>query len=709
MKKKWLFASLMLFCTLIFAWSSIQKPVHQIIVPKDDLPTVGSVDKLRTLLEEAANSSSLIGQGMMLGSGNSKSADNNLFSQSTTIQGASEALRDSASSDYSTTNTQVEGVDESDILKSDGEYIYQLNGQELIVTHAYPSDQLSVVSRIAFQQNEFTPRELYTDDKYIVLIGHAYYQNEVSTNTTGVQSQPQADALKTNIDTQTQDLANSIYPPNVGRSTTKVIIYDLQDKSNLKKLREVELQGTYVSSRKIGSSLYFIANNYINTYAILDQNIEPILPSYRDTAMNDNFATINYSDLHYFPNFVDPGYLLVGSLNLDKNDTAMQISSYLGSGQNIYASTSNLYVAVNQYAQINVPETNSAVEPVPLPTPEEPVTSPSASIQSSTQKAITSEPTSIKITTALYKFALTSEGTEFSAQGEVPGTILNQYSMDEYNGYFRIATTKGEIWRSGEATSKNNVYILDPSLQVTGKIEDIAPGERIYSVRFMGERGYMVTYRNTDPFFVIELKDPANPKILGALKIPGYSDYLHPYDENHVIGFGKDTTEVTNTTNGSTTAYMQGIKLALFDVTDVTHPQEMFKTSIGDRGTDSEALHNPKAFLFDKEKGLLSFPVAVMEYDPSTKNFYNPNGYPRYTFQGAYVYQLDLEKGFTLRGRITHFNDSTQINNGQYSDSTHWIERVLYIKDTLYTVSKKMIKANDLMSLQEKHLLIVNP
>jgi uncharacterized secreted protein with C-terminal beta-propeller domain len=129
----------------------------------------------------------------------------------------------------------------------------------------------------------------------------------------------------------------------------------------------------------------------------------------------------------------------------------------------------------------------------------------------------------------------------------------------------------------------------------------------------MGDRGYMVTFKKVDPLFVIDLKDPRSPKILGALKIPGYSDYLHPYDENHIIGFGKDTEEVGNG------AFYQGMKIAVFDVTDVTNPIEMFKENIGDRGTDSELLRNHKALLFSKDKNLLAFPVTVMEVKNKNK------------------------------------------------------------------------------------------
>ena len=684
MKKMCYFFAFLAVFTVVIILTKGKPTSSDKVTQEQSLPTVGTIEKLRSILVEAESSGTLVGQGMVtatgsaLRDGTAKSASQS----STTPALASANLGLGVSADYSTTNLQVEGVDEADIVKNDGTYIYQVNNQELIVAQAYPSDKMSIVSRIGFKKGEFLPRELYVDDQYLVLIGDAYNQ------------EPSAESVQPQQGSQSK-----IYPPVVNNSTAKVIIYDLADKTNLKKIREVELDGMYVSSRKIGSSLYFIANKYLNTYGILKQGLVPPLPSYRDTVGKGEFTTIGYTDIHYFPNFIEPNYLLIAGLNLDQKDKEMQVSSYLGSGQNVYASTSNLYVAVTQNKRIEQPSSP------PVATPKVPKDMPQV------------DSLAPKTTTALYKFALAQGGTTFKVKGEVPGTILNQFAMDEYNGNLRIATTSGQIWRTDEDTSKNNVYILDQTLQLTGKVEDIAPGEKIYSVRFMGDRGYLVTFKNVDPFFVLELKDPTAPKILGALKIPGFSDYLQPYDENHIIGFGKETTELSQN-NGQgirpgapmgTTAFYQGLKLAVFDVTDVSHPVEMFKTAIGDRGTDSEVLRNHKALLLDNEKGLLSLPVTLMEIkNPAV----NPSGVPQYgtfTFQGAYVYHIDLLKGFTLRGRISHLNDADLLKAGQHYYGPKSVERILYIKDTLYTLSKGMIKANDLASLQEKNSLILNP
>jgi uncharacterized secreted protein with C-terminal beta-propeller domain len=243
---------------------------------------------------------------------------------------------------------------------------------------------------------------------------------------------------------------------------------------------------------------------------------------------------------------------------------------------------------------------------------------------------------------------------------------------------------------------------------MVGAVEDIAPGERIYSVRFMGDRAYMVTFRTVDPLFVLDLKDPARPKILGALKIPGYSQYLHPYDENHLIGFGKDTVEVAvKNSQGEeqfTTAYYLGLKLALFDVSDVTAPKEKFVVNIGDRGSESELLYNHKALLFSREKGLLAFPASVAEVSPGQKDLYTTGAppYGEFTFQGLYVYHLDPDTGFTLRGRISHLSDEDMLKSGYgYWDGEKSVQRGLYIDDTLYTMSQKILKANSLSTLGE--------
>jgi uncharacterized secreted protein with C-terminal beta-propeller domain len=270
--------------------------------------------------------------------------------------------------------------------------------------------------------------------------------------------------------------------------------------------------------------------------------------------------------------------------------------------------------------------------------------------------------------------------------------------MDEREGYFRIATTNGFSTRSGSSTS-NNVYVLNASLGVTGKLEGLAPGEDIYSARFMGSRCYLVTFKKVDPLFVIDLSDPERPEVLGKLKIPGYSDYLHPYDENTLIGVGKETEEAEE----GDFAWYQGVKISLFDVSDVSDPKEIAKFEIGDRGTDSPVLHDHKAFLFSRAKNLLVIPVLVAEIDEGDYSGDVPaNAYGEYVYQGAYVFHVSPGQGIELRGRVTHIDDPLEfLKSGYWFDSELSVERSLYIDDFLYTISRGMIKMNGLFDLSE--------
>jgi inhibitor of cysteine peptidase len=213
----------------------------------------------------------------------------------------------------------------------------------------------------------------------------------------------------------------------------------------------------------------------------------------------------------------------------------------------------------------------------------------------------------------------------------------------------------------------------------------------------------LVTFEMTDPLFVIDLSQPENPKVLGSLNIPGYSDYLHPYDETHLIGVGKETAD-SQTGNF---AWYQGLKLALFDVSDVNNPVQLSNYIIGDRGTDSIALSDPKAFLFDKEKGLLVIPVNLAIVDNSTGQAQD-SSYGTMVWQGAYVFNVSLSGGFTLKGTVTHLEASSLNSQGYLNDPSsywstqnNWITRSLYINNTLYTISNAEVKLNSLTDMTQ--------
>ena len=311
--------------------------------------------------------------------------------------------------------------------------------------------------------------------------------------------------------------------------------------------------------------------------------------------------------------------------------------------------------------------------------------------------------------TQIYKFNIDSKnGVKLQTSTTIKGKTINQYSYDEKDDNLRIALETDEGAR---------VAILDKNLKILGETEPVAEGEELYASRFIGDKAYIVTYENTDPLFVMDLSDVKNPQVMGELEIPGYSTYLHPYDENHLIGIGINTEEqVTRDENGeviSSWTTVTGMKMCLFDVTDIENPIEISKTTIGDRRTVSAILTNPKALLFSKDKNLLAIPVnnykENFEVETDTSNEDEVNAFidydKEYTSEGYFVYNIDLKNGFKLKGIINH--EKTR-NNYYYYGSNSKLLRGLYIDDNLYTVSEDYIKVNKLDDLKEISSLKIN-
>lgn len=534
-----------------------------------------------------------------------------------------------SSRDYSTTNVQVEGVDEADIVKTDGDYIYYISSKKVIIVNAKDSSNLKIESEIEYEKEKFYPNELYIYENKLVVIGE-----------------------KNNNNYEELVAVETIYPTGKNSSIAKV--YNVENKNKPQLEREIEVQGNYLTSRMINDNLYFITNQYLYSFLTKDKEIGEIdenefKPAYRDTVISEEEKYIEYSDIYYFPESEDTSYLNIVGFNINDNKEA-NIDTYLGAGTEIYSSQNNLYITRVKYEYEDT-KTHGYYN-------------------------------NYDVNTYIYKFKLEDSRATYINAGSVPGKVLNQFSMDEKDGYFRIATTNSSNWSS--ETNTNNLYVLNENLEIVGKIEDLAKGEKIYSVRFMQNRAYMVTFVETDPLFVIDLSEPTNPMVLGELKIPGYSKYLHPYDENHIIGFGEKTK--TNEDGGVVT---DGMKMALFDVTNPNKPQELYSVDIGDQGTYSELLYNHKALLFSKEKNIIAFPINIKEEEDDTTKL---------KFQGAVVYGLDLENGFTLKGQIAHMQITDEYNDYEY---TKQVERIIYIKDSLYTLSESLIKATDINTMEE--------
>jgi uncharacterized secreted protein with C-terminal beta-propeller domain len=625
---------------------------------------------------------------------------------------AKTASADSSSgpADFSRTNVQVEGVDEPDFVKTDGKYIYDVEQGKLSIVNAYPGESLEIVSATDLNG---TASDLFVSGNKLVVFGYKYeYDNS---------PKPMAGAVS----------SMDIYP-HYSREKVFIKVFDVSDRANPVLKRDILLDGSYYDSRMIGDYVYIILNQPV----VLSGDVIPLPLMYSEGKSSPLF---DYSDVYYFP-YPDYSYRFtdIATLNLQDDSQSIKHEPFMiGDAQNLYVSQDNIYITgVKQMSQSYYMET--MIKEVIIPSVPANVAANIIMSQGSNASAY-EKMQSIAFAVAKYqlslnetekreleqkiqekaadveariakerqmttinKIAISNGNVQFRAHGEVPGSVLNQFSMDESNGYFRIATTVEGTWvRNAETKSENNVYVLDQDMNTIGKLEDLAPGEKIYSARFMGNRAYLVTFKRVDPLFVIDLSNPADPHILGKLKIPGWSDYLHPYDENHIIGIGKDVDESIDAdkVHSSDAVYytaVKGVKMSLFDVTDVSNPVEVAKVTIGDMGTDSEALRDHKAFLFDKSKNLLVLPILLAEQKSQSSNYYGD-----FTFQGAYVFDLTLDKGFVLRGRITHVQDDSLVKSGYYYSSPYSVKRSMYIGDYLYTVSDSMIKANSLGDLKE--------
>ena len=612
--------------------------------PDGSLKKFSSYDELSTFLKDRTISR-VYGYGDLMETFVAKGSDSAAPSAETSGEAG-------GTPDFSTTNIQVEGVDEADIIKTDGNYIYAVTGSKLVIVKAFPAHEAKILSTLEF---DGTVYELFINkDRLTVFTVEDSYEYIIPE---GVEVVEGADL--------------SIFPRTY-ETLTHVKVFDVTDRADPKLVKDEKLDGNYFNSRMIGDYVYVLSTNWIYSYYGAEEDID--VPGYSKCIGASKGGCGDFPDIYY----IDvPGYsymfTTVAAVNTQTDEELSKKVYLMPSTDDMFVSQNNIYITYVKYDEEYVTEkVGSDVLGLIVPT------------------------TRTVEKTAIHRIAINGKDITLEASGEVLGTHLNQFSMDEYNGYFRIATTTGNLW---DKTSANHLFVLDKDLNTVGKLENLAPGESIYSARFMGNRAYVVTFKKVDPLFVIDLKDPTNPQVLGKLKIPGFSDYLHPYDENHIIGIGKETVEAEE----GDFAWYQGVKLALFDVTDPSKPKEISKVEIGDRGTDSYALTDHRAFLFDKEKKLLVIPILLAEIDKSQY----PEGvqgstYGDYTFQGAYVYSLDLENGFQFNGGVTHVeNKEDLLKSGYYYWSPYDVKRSLYIGDVLYTLSDKSILANDLRDLSQ--------
>lgn len=466
----------------------------------------------------------------------------------------------SAEKDYSDTNNQVEGVQEADIIKTDGEYIYAAVDGDVYLLRENGGNP-EILSKIEKKAGT----EL--DEKDGAHEAEEYVNNIYVTETRLVLMKYTVD-YSTYEDAVAEDVA--IAGCYVGQGTYTAAVYDIADRSHPVLLNELGQSGTLISSRMVGDILYLVYSYYV------PGEIDEADPSTYVPALylGDAKTDLAAGDIMLLG---EPGaaqYLTVSSIDVGSPAEFLDTQSILGCGSDIYCNSETLVVAL-----VTGEEANNVY----------------------------------KDKTDLYRFSLKDGAVTMESQGSVPGYVLNQFSMDEYNGYFRIVTTEnvthyfneGGIASAEQEKTRNHLFVLDESMNIVGSIEDLARGESIYSARFMGDTGYFVTYRQVDPLFTVDLSTPSEPKILSELKVPGFSNYLHPFGDGLLLGFGQNSDEESGE--------IQGLKLSMFDTSDPAAVAEKHSELLGEKYMWSNAIGNHKAILVDSEKNLIGFP-AENEY-----------------------------------------------------------------------------------------------
>jgi uncharacterized secreted protein with C-terminal beta-propeller domain len=530
----------------------------------------------------------------------------------------------------------VPGVDEVDTVKNDGQYVYTVTNNTVAIVLAYPASNARLVSKVSVSG---TLQGIFVASNRLVLVsqipGYQYpsYGGIMPPVSPGA---PQQGGIV------------SIYPFQFS-GTTSIFVFDITNRASPLMTTRVDVNGTLAGARLIGNDVYLVASQPVYCYGRI------LLP---EQIVNGHIAGMLPLQI-YHSDVGDQAFSFTSVVAFDttQSNPSPTAKIYLiGTTSTIYVSSQDIYLTQPVWDQ--------------------------------------------KQETVVHRISIDGLQINYKATGVVPGHILNQFSMDEYNGNLRVATTN--CCSQASQTSplmtmrvsyigqqETNVYVLDKSLHTIGKLEGLSPGEQIYSARFMEDKGYLVTYKRTDPLFVIGLQDPTKPVLLGQLSVTGVSDYLQPYDDTHLIGIGQSGTDVV----WENAVRFTGLKISLFNVTDPNHPAETSRHLVGAPGTSSPAINDHKAVLFDKSLNLLVIPIEITAQENSTY-WYSYQA----VWQGAYVFTITPDNGIVFRGGIT------QLANGQlpnWQNNGLFITRTLYIGSVLYTISNDKVQMNSLTDLSE--------
>jgi len=565
---------------------------------------------------------------------------------------------------YSKTNNQVAEADEADFVKNDDTYLYVLADGSFQIIQAYPADEARRLSRFPIQGE---PKRLYVHQKRAVIFSKLEGPFLGNNCTYGYDCDFLGDGGK-----------------------LKVTTLDLSNLAEPKLVRETTFSGSYLNARRMGDVVHlamvtatpdipgvrfrpeklpgcesgfagavqvrqaFAQLREENRRIIAQAELNLLLPQLTDVVAGETPAQLPdpFSECqNFYASRQADGddFVSLVSFDLTRADP-LHAATILGRSGAVYATQDHLYLAARHAYQPG--------------------------------SSWFYEDTSQSDATTLHRFELypSPPRAEYSASGAVKGRLLNQFSMDEHQGVLRLATTTGHLPDLKTHSTLLTVVPEAGKLRVMGILDQLAPSEDIRSARFQGDRGYVVTFKKTDPLFVFDLSNPQNPAVLGELKIPGFSTYLHPLDTGHLMSIGFDAED-----QGSF-AYFTGLQLQMFNVTQPSQPLLAFKEVIGTRGSASEAATDHLAFNYFPEKKLLSVPLTVCD---STSGIWSATP----SFSGLFLYEVSTSSGFVRRGQLAHPTAASTLScSGWWTQASSAVRRTVFIDDALYAISDDFVQ-----------------
>ncbi len=574
--------------------------------------------------------------------------------------------------DYSTTNVQEVGVDEPDILKTDGRRIVALANEELWVVDV-AGDQPRSLGKLRFEN--FWPREMFLVGDRILVFGQSHGEMKLAPQTL-TSRHGRYSAISTLVEV------------DISGSTPRI-------------KRRLHLDGEYLSSRMVDDVVRIVLQSHPtglewsypsgsglraerraekeNRQLIEQSTIDNWIPWFALENARGGLireGTLTPCEQIYHP-ASNSGLRMLNIITVDlagkQLGEELASTSVLADGQTVYSSQDNLYVGTTEWVD-------------------------RAELEANEDQTSDARPS---VTTRIHKFDISNPNkTLYRTSGQVRGTILNQYSMSEHDGYLRVATTDHGWWSPGGATnSESYVTVLaegNGEMNQIGRVGDLGHGERIYAVRFLGDFATVVTFRQTDPLYTIDLSNPRLPKVLGELKILGYSAYLHPVTDTLLLGIGQDALD-----DGRTL----GTQVSLFDISDLSDPIRIDQWHLA--GGHTEIEYNARAFLHWPPENLFVLPVTTHRVE-------TPESGP---FSGAVALELSGQS-LTERGRLTHLKTPPKVHCQQWIEENEdgneistrhcwpemdWratIQRSVVIRDQIYTLSSLGLLASNLHTLE---------